>query len=366
MPKLTMMELTENKAWDGFSPVQRGADWDKKRVHFAEFLESLTDMSYGRRLVALEEAMSTSDFPYLFGDTIDKKMVANFKTQKSDLQQIMRKATLPNFLTVKRFRMDGLAGRLQNVPEMDAYHAAELSEDQVSYAILKWGKQVGFSWEAWLNDDIGAFSDIAQRLADAARATEDYLATSILVNSSGPITANFNTVGSAVLSIAALEAGVEAMDAYTDPDSSEPVETFPVYLVVPPALRMTALRILNADAVVIAGTTDAQTPNINSLKSLGLKLIIDPWLPIVNTTNGSTNWYLFTEPSNLAFGEIGRLRGHETPEIFQKMSDQTRVGGGASSPFDGSFDNDSIEWKVRHCVNAVALNKYAGYASTGA
>ena len=42
------------------------------------------------------------------------------------------------------------------------------------------------------------------------------------------------------------------------------------------------------------------------------------------------------------------LRGHESPEICQKMSDKISLGGAPISPLEGDFDSDTIKWRVRH------------------
>ena len=85
-----------------------------------------------------------------------------------------------------------------------------------------------------------------------------------------------------------------------------------------------------------------------------------------DTTTGSTAWYLFANPSSGRPAlEIGRLIGHESPELFQKSPNATRVGGGTVDPTDGDFDTDSVEWKVRHVMGGTLMDPKSALASTG-
>jgi hypothetical protein len=62
---------------------------------------------------------------------------------------------------------------------------------------------------------------------------------------------------------------------------------------------------------------------------------------------------------------IAFLRGHEEPEIFIKEPNARRIGGGASDPMNGSFDTDSIDYKVRHVVGGRIVDGKATVASNG-
>ena len=228
-----------------------------------------------------------------------------------------------------------------------------------------------------MNDDLNALKDTPMRFAKAARRAEEYFLTTLFWNSSGPLDSYFSVANGGVavvgnpLTIANLETGVEAMAAYTDQGSS-PIMNRPKFLMIPPALEFTAKQILTSsfkswhyggddEAFAAAGPM----PTTNVIAQYGLQILINPWLPIINTTNGGTSWALFSDPSDIPAGEFGLLRGHETPEIFMKASDQMRVGGGVAGPMDGDFATDNIFYKVRHVFGGVTLSGRAGYASDG-
>lgn len=141
-------------------------------------------------------------------------------------------------------------------------------------------------------------------------------------------------------------------------------------LVVPPALEVPAMNILNATEILAAngggnGNENDQLRVTNWMRNR-VTVIVNPWLPIIDTTTGSTAWYLFANPSTGRPAlEIGRLIGHESPELFQKSPNATRVGGGLVDPTDGDFDTDSVEWKVRHVMGGTLMDAKSALASTG-
>jgi hypothetical protein len=97
-----------------------------------------------------------------------------------------------------------------------------------------------------------------------------------------------------------------------------------------------------------------------------VKLVINPWLPLISTTNGNTSWYLFADPNvGRPAIEVGFLIGHETPELFMKSPNATRVGGGLIDPTEGDFDTDAVEWKERHVFGGTLMDPKSGVASNG-
>jgi hypothetical protein len=51
--------------------------------------------------------------------------------------------------------------------------------------------------------------------------------------------------------------------------------------------------------------------------------------------------------------------------VFFKEPNQRRLGGGASDPMDGDFDNDSIEYKIRHVFGGTLMDPKMAVASNG-
>jgi hypothetical protein len=83
-------------------------------------------------------------------------------------------------------------------------------------------------------------------------------------------------------------------------------------------------------------------------------------MPILDDTNGHTSWYLFSDPSNGRHAaEVGFLRGYEAPQLFRRSPDV--VGG---DPNQGAFDDDSIQWKIRHVFGGSHANAAGNWRFT--
>lgn len=349
----------------------------------------LADVYEGRRRVHhLQEAMSTSDFPQLFGDVLDRQLYGAYKERTSPWMSFARKKTVPDFRTVKRFVVDGAEGQLSAVGELAAYQYGSVADSQYTYTVGKYGKKLAFSWEAMINDDLDGLKDMPNRLAKAARRTENKFVTGLYCTTTGPHTSLYtsgnaniiNTTNGAastnpVLSVAALQDGFNVCSRMLDADS-EPITIEQMVLVVPPALEITALNILSALQLEITSTAGGGYPDATStggqrlitsnwLKNR-LKLVVDPYIPIVATTNGHTSWFLFADPNESRPAlEVGFLRGHETPELFMKAPNAVSLSGSAVTPASGDFDVDAIEYKVRHVFGGARIDGKMTVASNG-
>jgi len=347
-------------------------EYMKKLAEAAKFM---ADVFEGRRPVYhLQEAMTTSDFPYLFGDVLDRQLLANYRETPAVYRNYCRIATVRDFRTVKRFTVSGAEAVLDEVKEQAEYPESSLSEGKYDYSVSKYGRRIPFSWESLINDDLDALRDIPARFGRAARRTEQKFATGLYVDSSGPhaslyTAGNSNIVtGNPALSVAALQTAMTILAAQTDSDG-EPIIIDAVHLVVSPALEITAENILNAlqlELIESGGTSNQKLIAVNWMKNR-LKLHVDPYIPIVaSSANGNTSWFLFADPANNRPAlEVGFLRGHTEPEIFIKSPNAQRVGGGAADPMAGDFDTDSIQYKVRHVLGGTQMDPKMTVASNG-
>jgi hypothetical protein len=342
---------------------------------FSEAMVLYKNVIKGSKRAALDfqEAMTTSDFSFLFGDIIDRQMLSAYQQIPVQWEQLARAGRVRDFRTVKRFTLDGGESVLQEVGEQSEYPAADLSDGDYEYRVRKFGRRIPLSWETLVNDDLDAFADIPRRLGNAARRSEERFATSLYATATGPDSTFFASgnanVTTVQLNVAGLQEAMRMLGEQTDTEGS-PIYIEAATLVVPPSLEVPARNILNATEILAAdgggpGTGNDQLRVTNWMRNR-VSLIVNPWLPIIDQTTGSTAWYLFANPTaGRPAMEIGRLIGHEAPELFQKSANATRVGGGVVDPTDGDFDTDSVEWKVRHVMGGTLMDAKSALASTG-
>jgi hypothetical protein len=184
---------------------------------FAEALNLYAGVVEGRApMYRLQEAMSTSDFPLLMGDIIDRSLLGYYNEWPTAWPMIANRATVRDFRTVRRFVLDGAEGVLPVVPQGQEYPEATLTDAKYEYAVSKRGRRVPFLWEAFVNDDLDALRRTPERLAKAARMSEEFFATGLYASSTGPNAtffasgnANLVTAGAgSVLSTTSLQAAM--------------------------------------------------------------------------------------------------------------------------------------------------------------
>ena len=338
----------------------------------AEAMRLYREVREGHRpAMHLREAMSTSDFPLLFGDALDRQLLARYSAVGSVWSNYARRSVVPDFRDVRRFAIDGAEGTLDPVGELDGYPEAETSETEYSYSVDKYGRVLAFSWEKLVNDDLDAFGDYPDRLARGAVRSEDRFATELHVDTNGPH-GSFYTSGNGnlldvPLSIAGLQDAIGAFMSRADADD-DPIEITGVVLEVGPANFVTAQNILNQMAVDVTerGGTDGQRVRVNNWVAQAVRLVHNPYIPVVASSATTEPWFLHADPQQgrPAF-EMGFLRGHEAPDLRLKSSDSVSVGGGDVAPFEGDFETDSIRYRVRHVFGGARLDPKATLASTG-
>jgi len=326
----------------------------------------------------LREAMSTSDFSLLFGDIIDRQMLGTYAEIPPTYRQIFRMGTVRDFRTNRRFVMDGAENTLDEVKELGEYKASKLTPTKYDISIKKYGRRMPFSFETMVNDDLAAITDTPSRFSRAARRSEQRFATGIYVSSTGPnatiyaagnknqvLIANGASVDNPKLSTQGLADGLNVLSLMKDTDG-EPITIEAAILEVPTTLEITAETILNATNLIFGADSAAmRMETLNFLRNR-VKLVVNPYLNLINTTNGATAWYLHAAATSgrPAF-EFDFLRGYEAPQLFMKAPNAVRVGGGAVDPMQGSFEDDSLDYKIRHIFGGGALDAKATVASLG-
>lgn len=358
-----------------------GARTGKKSAQYktklAEAAKLVADVYTGRRKPHyLQEAMTTSDFPYLFGDVIDRQILAAYREFPSTWQNYVKRGRVRDFRTVKRYGVYGADQVLGSViGQKGVYPYEEINENTpYSYAVEKRGRKIRFAWETMINDDLDALKDMPERLGRAARRSEQKFSTQLFVDASGPhaslyTVGNTNKVtGNPALSLAGLQTAMQVLAAIKD-ENSEPIVIDTVELVVPPALEITALNIVNAIQIELAeagGTSNQKLIAQNWMKTR-VRLNVDPYIPIVaSTANGSTSWFLFANPDNGRPAlEMGFLMGHEEPEVFMKTPNQVAVGSNVQDAMNGDFETDAIEYKLRHVFGGTRMDPRMTVGSNG-
>lgn len=344
----------------------------------------IVDVLEGRRpLYLLKEAMTTSDFPLLFGDLLYRQMLGNYTAWPSTVDQWMRPVKVRDLRNLNLYTIDGGQAALTTaVKEREPYPEVYFTEGRYQASVAKYGRAYGISMEMILNDDLNAFQARPRLMATGARRGEEYLAASKACGSTG-LNGTFFTSGHAnivtsnpILSVQALQTAMTILAAQRDADN-EPIMIGSQILMVPPALEVTAQNILNGLQIRVndssgtpGGATSSQYLYVANWMKGKLKLVVNPYIPVIaSSSNGNTTWFVIADPNDQetrpAFF-FNRLIGYEEPQLLMKANNAVNLGGGPANAMDGSFENDAINYKLRHFFGALQGDTKMAVGSSGA
>lgn len=374
-----MLQIIEN--WEGYGAATRAlsARQDAQVAGLVKLIVNEGGLTMRRKALALEEASGVPDFPLMFASVLNKELIPAYLDTPPVLGQATRRGRpLPDFSQATRHRVDGIDEPLNEVAESGPYVEQNPSEVQFTIQLKKYGNTFGLSWEAWLRDgaDLGAFRDIGQRQARAARRTREFLIASQFVDANGPHASLVGTnVGNQAslsvltLTIENLETALEEIEAYSPAYNTDlPIANAAKFLLVGTPQRLNAQSILSSTTIQwtdggTAATVGHRTNNVVAQE--GLTLIVSPWINKIATSK-TASWLLVSDPNDIAAIETATLQGHENPELWMKSPNAVAAGGGAVSPFMGDFDRDEIMWRVRDAYAAAQRDVLAVWGSTGA
>lgn len=323
----------------------------------------------------VREGYSTSDFPYLMGDVLDRMMLDRFREFPQGWRRYIRVSRpLRDFREVRRLALDGAEGQYSEQEEYEGVtYANTLGEANYTYAPALYSLGVKLSWRMIMNDDLDAFDTIPDRLGRGGRRTIAKFATSLLFDANGPDATLFSAgngnrlTGNPTLDITSLGKAFDTLLGLKDADG-EPILVEGAVLIYPPALHVTVQNLMNQLTVDMTslGGVSGQTIRVNNWLVRNLEAVMDPYIPVVATTNGATSWILASRPdSGRPIAEMGFLAGYEEPQLFRKAPNAVRVGGGVDEQH-GDFESMSHHYKGVVAFGGVAMEPKAAVASSGA
>jgi len=357
-------------------PTFLGSTFEEKVTNILDLIDNHKGYKSHVRTALMKEAETTSDFPALFNYILDRQLLQMYQIQKLDWRQYIKVGSQRDFRTANIIGVYGLQSTLNAVKERGEYQNRELGDGKIPNVLTKYGAQFGLSWEDIINDDLGAFTDTAMRLANAAARTEMLLATKLLAQSSGPNTSLFGTAlthpidgatidnkDTQVLSADNLFATINAMQNQLDSDGY-PIVVDGFHVVVPPKKQKAALEAVSPAALIATGVGNAaaRQTSANVVAQLNITIHVNSFLPLVDTTHGDTTWYVIADVSNGTAAQMNFLAGHEAPEVVMKAPNKSSVQGGMGSPMDGDFESDTLRWRVRHVLGGTPVDPRMAYA----
>jgi len=278
-------------------------------------------------------ALSSSDFPYILANAVNKSLRAEYDLVERTFQPFCRRTTMSDLKTKSVNQLSGLLGKLEEIPEGAEYKADSMTEAKEEYSLVKYGKKVKITDETIINDDLDAFSRIPRAIAYEAGYKQSDIVYSILSgnptmgdgNSLFDSASHGNDGTGGAISDTTLKEAIKKMRQQTGLNGKF-INVAPRYLIVGP----------EAEADAIKWMTQSHFPSTVANKNIyqgAMEVIVDPRLT-------GDNWYVSAAPTNIDTIEYAFLDGEGDFTTENKMN----------------FDTDSMEVKVRMFFAAKAID----------
>lgn len=286
--------------------------------------------------------MSTSDFPIILGNTVNRSLRAAYELQPRTFMPFCRRTNLNDFREITKAQLSGLVGDFEEVKEGGEYKYGKMTEAKESYKLVKYGKMLAITWETLINDDLDAFSRIPASIAAAAAQKQSDIVWGILLNN--PTMADGKAIfhadhgnlgSSSAINEAGLSAARKAMRIQKNLENRY-INVAPRYMMIGPDKETEAQKLLQATIVA------TKTADTNVFRSF-TELIVEPRVT-------GNKWFLSADPATIDTIEYAFLDGEG--ELFTEQ----RTG----------FDVDGIEIKARMVFAAKAIDHRGLYYNPGA
>ena len=254
---------------------------------------------------------TTSDFPIILGNTVGRVLRDAYQAAPSGIRRLGRQTSARDFRAVNKIML-GEAPLLEKLNEAGEIKAGTMAEAREAYKIETWAKKIGITRQVLVNDDLGAFADLARRMGQGAAETEARILVTLLEANSGngPTLSdnkalfhvdhgNRATTG-AVISDTTLSAARLALRTQKGIEGRV-IRVTPKNLLVPPALETVAEKWL----ATIAPATAA---DVNPFSG-AMSLVVEPRL------SSATRWYVTADPGEIDGLEFAYLSGNEGPQV---------------------------------------------------
>jgi len=254
---------------------------------------------------------TTSDFPIILGDTVGRVLRDAYQAAPAGVRRLGRQTTARDFRAVNKIML-GKAPLLEKLNEHGEIKDGTMAEAREAYKVETWARKIGITRQVLVNDDLGAFADLARRMGQGAAETEARILVDLLEanTGNGPKLSDNKTLfhadhgnkagSGAAISDTTLSAARLALRTQKGIEDRT-IRVTPKNLLVPPALETDAEKWL-------ATVAPAKATDVNPFSG-SLSLVVEPRL------TSATRWYVTADPGEIDGLEYAYLSGNEGPQV---------------------------------------------------
>ncbi len=296
----------------------------------------------------IQAAASTMSIPGILSNTANKFLLEGWQGQDMTWSDVASRRSVRDFKTVTSYRLGGGFKYLKVGAGGELKHGT-VSEDTYTNKADTYGIMFAITRTDYINDDLGAFTSVPREMGiGASDSFNDIFWTAFLDNSAFFTSGNNNvsTGGGSALAAAGLQAAELVFLNQTKPNGT-PLAILPELLLVPPALKATAVTLM-VSQLTVAGSTNIPNANIWNGR---FRVLSSPYLSNSAYTGYSTAaWYLLASPARLSAIEAAFLNGREVPTVEQA---------------DAAFNVLGVEMRAFHDFGVSKQEPRAGVRSNG-
>lgn len=322
--------------WDKTrNDVQANASGTETAGRLQEAL--ITDISSIQR--PLRESMTTSDLAGVLGTIRSRVLRQTFNPVESDIFALATRRTAQDFRIMQGFRVDPF-NRLALRPESADVTFANFGTTPDGYRVANYELALSYTWEMWMNDDLGVFNIALENLGVAARRNRALIVFEAIA-AQVPQTVLKDQAGANLApggpDVAHVQGAIDALNAQRTADGA--VLPFDLTdIAIPTKWRTQLATTLNSERLL--GLTGSKTPEANPVyqaatphrEPMMAEILGADWL-------AWDNRYSWLEFSTLTGFEAG-------PRTYTKMPDVNE------NIDQGSFANHNLAVKVGDVCSA--------------
>lgn len=313
--RAAMSDALARRIKPDFKACERASEWAGVglRDMAGDMLRAQGERNIPRNAVQLAERSfhSTSDFPLLLGDALNKVLLADYQQATPTYRQFMGRRDFRDFKPHRHLRIGDFPA-LQVLAEGGEIKAGTISESREQVTIATYGRGVRVTRQMLVNDDLGAFGDFAAMIGRRVMDFENAAAFTIVTTASGAgpnladgsavfTTGRTNKAASGgAIDITSLSTARSALRSQTSADGLK-LNLSPRYLLTGPAYETIAWQYASAQY------TPATAATANPFRGV--------YEPIVDANITGNNWYLFADPAVAPVYVYGFLNGAEGPQV---------------------------------------------------
>ena len=273
----------------------------------------------------LQAGFSTSALDGILSNVATKFLLAGFERIEASWREIAAIRNVKDFKPVESYRL-GANARYEKVGPGGELKHGRFQEEKFTNQADTYGKMVTISRTDIINDDLGALTEVPERLGrGAAMALNEQFWTVFLDNAGFFTQANgsLRTGPATALSIDALTQAEIAFNDKTEPDG-QPIGIDAKILLVPKSLAVTAAQLMTS-LEIRSNSGDAyptSNPHAGKFKAVSSVWLDSPAIP----GSSRTAWYLVADPRDLPVIEVAFLGGQEKPTIESAELDFSVLG----------------------------------------